>query len=207
MADKISDVQTYQINDGLSITVQKGDFGRYIKIQRPKRWISLAASLWKIICERKDMLKTPGNVLYLTKAKRLEVILYNDYRYVSLIEQQPGSEFISRINFKDDEWKGLFSMKGNINAALVECEVCHNMKSPLVLPKDSNRVVETKLSRKRKAKLEEYNLTVENQMGIMCLYCGQETQDDCHCHAFDCFICEPDNFCSKCYNIIVYRAV
>ena len=79
----------------------------------------------------------------LNEAKRLEMVLYNDHRYVSLIVQKPGSGLVTRINSKDDEWKVIFPEKGNNNAALIECDVCNNMKSTLVLPKDSNRPVES----------------------------------------------------------------
>lgn len=201
------DTQQFEINSTLTITVLKGDFGRYVKIQRKNRWIALSASLWKIVGEKMDNLRKTGFVLYLTKAKRLEVINFEEKRYVSLVEQKPGSDFKSYINFNDEEWTSLQAKMGDISAALIECDVCQNLKRPVVLLKDSKRVTESKLSKKKIAKIQEYNLTVQNQMGMRCQYCGQEMLDDCHCHAYDCYICEPQNFCSKCYSLTVYPAV
>ena len=82
-------------------------------------------------------------MVILNEAKQLEMVLYNDYRYVSLIVQKPESGLFNRTNSKDDDWKGIFTMKGNNNAALIECDVCNNMKSTLVLPKFSNSPVES----------------------------------------------------------------
>ncbi len=199
-------MESFTINSTLAISVEKGDYGRYVKIQRNKRWIALSASLWVIINDKMDKLRTVGFVLHLTKAKRLEVIDFQQRRFVSFIEHKPGSDFKSFINFNDEEWTSLQSKMVNINAALIECDVCHNLKTPITVL-DDKRTAETKLSKKKIAKLLEYNLTVQNQMGMMCLYCGQEMLDDCHCHEFDCCVCEPQNFCPKCYGLTVCAAV
>ena len=201
----IMDTQQFEINATLKITVEMGNFGLFVKIYRKQKWISLSKSLWNIIVEKMDKLRTEGYVLYLTKSKRLEVINFANQRYVSFVEHKQGSDFKSYINFNDEEWISLQAKMGSICAALIECEVCHNLKKPItVLP--NKRVKESRLKPKKIAKLEEYNLTVNNQQGIMCLYCGAEVYDDCHCHQYDCFLCEPHNFCSKCNLITVYAA-
>ena len=177
----IMDTEEFQINATLRITVQKGDYGRYVKVQRKQRWIGLAASLWNIIREKMDSLRTEGYVLYLTKTKRLEVLNFANQRYVSFIEHRAGSDFKSFINFNDEEWTSLQAKMGSICAALIDCNVCNNLKKPItVLP--NRRVTESKLKPKKVTKLQEYNMTVQNQLGMMCLYCGAEMQDDCHCH-------------------------
>ena len=196
----------FEINATLKITVEKGDYGRYVKVQRKQRWIALSASLWNIIHNKMDNLCKDGYVLYLTKTKRLEVISYANQRYVSLVEHKPGSDFKSFINFNDEEWSCLQAKMGNICAALIDCDACNNLKRPINVLKNK-RTAETKLKPKKVAKLQEYNLTVQNQLGMMCLYCGAEMHDDCHCHAFDCEICEPHNFCEKCHALTVYPAV
>ena len=46
-------------------------------------------------------------------------------------------------------------------------------------------------------------------LGLTCTYCGVEgyMNDECHCHRYDCNICEPDNFCSCCASMLVYPAI
>jgi len=63
----------------------------------------------------------------------------------------------------------------------------------------------TKLSKKRLATVLENNIGVQNQLGILCAYCGVEGyySDDCHCHKYDCSLCEPDNFCKVCLTLTV----
>ncbi len=200
------DSQVFTINPTLSISIQKGDYGRYVKVQRKHRWIALSASLWKIISEKMDSLQRNGYVLHLTKAKRLELITFEGRRYVSLVEQKPGSDFKAFINFNDDEWATLKNEMENICTALVNCTLCNNLKKPIVV-KNDKRIGDSKLSKKKMLKLQEYNLTVQNQLGMMCLYCGVEMHDNCHCHAFDCEICEPQHFCPECNVISVYPAV
>ncbi len=183
-------------------TVEK----KNVKVQRKQKWIALSASLWNIIHDKMDKLRTDGYVLYLTKAKRLEVITFANQRFVSLVEHRPGSDFKSFINFSDEEWISLQAKMGSICAALINCDACNNLKRP-ILVLQNRRTAETKLKPKKVTKLQEYNLTVENQLGIMCLYCGVEVHDDCHCHEYDCFFCEPHNFCAKCHRLTVYPAV
>ena len=86
----------------------------------------------------------------------------------------------------------------NINLVLREC---HNLKRQIVVK--NNRMVETRISQKEVERIHQYNLTVQNQLGAMCTYCGEEIRDDCHCHEFNCKTCEPQNFCSTCHVIVV----
>lgn len=196
-----------EINPTLKVMVQMDKYGHYIRIQRKCRWICLSKSLWKIINDKLNQLQKIGEVVFLTKSKRLEVISYKDHRYVSFIQQQPGSDFKNIINFNDAEWNTLLQNLQIINNALKDCDACHNLKTQIVLLENSQRVRESKLSKSKVTQLEEYNCSVENQQGMMCLYCGQEMMDDCHCHAYNCYMCEPQNFCSECYGITVYAAV
>ena len=188
--------------------MQTGDYGPYVRIQRKCRWECLSPSLWKIINDNLDRLQTIGQVLYLTKVKRLEVISFMEKRYVSFVQQRQGSDFKFYINFNDEEWNTLMQNMHTINTALKEdCNVCHNLKKPIHVTKDK-KMTNTKLTKKRLEEIQEYNCEVQNQLGLMCLYCGVEgyMNDDCHCHRYDCRICEPDNFCTKCHKMIVYSA-
>lgn len=185
----------FEISPTLSIKVLKGEFGKYLKVQRKERWISLSASLWKIIDLRKHELCYTGYVLHLTKTKRLEVIEYRDVTYISLVEQH--NQFTSHINFNKDEWMKLHAL--DINNALVECD--HGQKSTIIV--DSQKRIPSTLTAKQVAQLQKYNCGVQNQLGLMCLHCGSEKYDNCHCHTYDCKECEPQNFCNKCDELTV----
>ena len=201
-----------QISSNLTVIVQKDKYGPYVRIQRKGRWICLSKTLWKIVNDALTRLRTVGEVVHLTKVKRLEVITFKEHRYVSFVQQQPDTNFKFHIHFNDNEWNTLLVSMRDINDAIKtydvpNCDVCNNLKTQITLQKDSRRTTESKLSKKKIAKLREFNVNVENQMGMMCLYCGQQVEDDCHCHEFDCYMCEPQNFCSKCYGITVFPAV
>ena len=200
-----------QISSNLTVSVQKGDYGLYIRIQRKNRWMCLAESLWKIILANVQKLQTIGQVLHLTKIKRLEVINYMDKRYVSFVQQRLGFNFKSYINFNDSEWATLMEAIPAINTVLndaMDCNVCQNLKRPIYVTKD-NRMADTKLTKEQLEDIQEYNIGVQNQLGLTCTYCGVEgyMNDECHCHRYDCNICEPDNFCSCCASMLVYPAI
>ena len=216
------------ISTNLTVSVEDVVFGRYIQIKRDGRWICLSASLWKIIHQHLEKLRTIGEVVYLTKSKRLEVINYNDRRYVSFVQVSPyqGIDYKYYINFNDDEWTTLLDIMVKINNMLF-CQLprpipligdisdeptskrndfneCHGVKRPIHLTVDK-RMKKTKLSKKKLATVLEYNVGVQTQLGLMCTYCGVEGyhHDDCHCHKYDCSLCEPDNFCNECLILTV----
>ena len=112
--------RTHQISHNLSVSVEKGDYGLYIKIQRGEKWISLSASLWSIINRNLDKLRNVDQVLYLTKEKRVEVINFMDRRYVSFVHKKcyQDLEFTYYINFNDDEWTMLLQKINSINSQL-----------------------------------------------------------------------------------------
>ena len=110
----------HQINSNLSVSVEDGEHGPYIKITRGERWLCLSASLWYIINRNLDNLRNVDHVLYLTKEKRLEVINYKDKRYVSFVHKRPhqDSTYTHYINFNDDEWSTLLEKMNSINSQL-----------------------------------------------------------------------------------------
>ena len=97
---------THHISPTLTVSVEQGEYGPFIKIKRNEKWISLSASLWDIINCNLPKLRNVNHVLYLTKEKRLEVISFKDKRYVSFIHKttHQGSDYMQYINFNDDEW-------------------------------------------------------------------------------------------------------
>ena len=196
--------KVFELSDTLKVSVQKGDYGRFIKVFRKDRWIGLSPSLWRRIDDNKKRLRHVGYVQYLTKVKRLECVAFNDERYVTLVEHKPDSEYKNFINFNDKEWDSLLNQMESIKNALVDCTECQNLKRPLVVDKETKRMGETSLPQWKVRQIEEYNVTVQNQEGIVCLYCGDEIRDGCHCHKYDCKICEPQNFCFECDSMKVY---
>ena len=110
----------HEISSNLRVSVEDGEYGRYIKIKRGEKWLCLSASLWKIINHNLDKLRDVDQVLYLTKEKRLEVINYMDKRYISFIHKTfyQDSEYTHYINFNDDEWSMLLERMNSINTQL-----------------------------------------------------------------------------------------
>ena len=110
----------HEISSNLWVSVEDGEYGRYIKIKRGEKWLCLSASLWKIINRNLDKLRDVDQVLYLTKEKRLEVISYNGRRYVSFVHKRPyqDSVYTTYTNFNDDEWAMLLEKMNSINTQL-----------------------------------------------------------------------------------------
>ena len=93
---------------------------------------------------------------------------------------------------------------GELEPKRIDCDECHGVKTPIHLTVDK-QMKKTKLSKRKLASVLEYNVGVQNQLGLMCTYCGVEgyVNDDCHCHKYDCSLCEPDNFCNECLTLTV----
>ena len=196
------------ISFNLTVSVEAGKYGSFIRIKRDRKWMCLSASLWMIIHKNLQNLRNNGYVLHLTKDKRLEVITFMDKRYVSFVQisYHKDTEYKRYINFNDDEWTTLLDKMPKINNTLFkECEECYGIKTPIYLEVDK-RMKRSKLTKKQLATVLSHNATVQNQLGLTCTYCGCEgymQTDDCHCHRFDCQLCEPNNFCSKCTSLTV----
>lgn len=196
---------TVDISCNIKVSVHKGDYGVYLKVHRGERWMSLAASLFNILQNNVHKLKTIGDIVYLTTEKRVEVTEFRNKRYVCFIQQ--CNDFKTFINFHEDEWSTFVAKMPQINIAIIiediDCKVCQNLKKPIRVTKDK-RMMDTQLTNKKLQELQDWNCHVQNQQGIVCTYCGVEVYDDCHCHRYDCKICEPDNFCSSCASLLVY---
>ena len=97
--------------------MEVGEYGSFIEIKRDGKWICLSASLWNSIHQNLQKLRNNGYVLHLTKAKRLEVIILKDKRYVSFVQIShfQDKEYKYYINFNDDEWATLLENMAKIN--------------------------------------------------------------------------------------------
>lgn len=203
---------TYEISPTLTVSVEKGDYGHYIKIKRGEKWMCLAASLWQILHAIPERLRMVGETVYLTKVKYVEVIDFAARRYVSFVtvSTYQGKQYKHYINFNDDEWMMLMTKMTDINNALFgqpkQCVQCNGLKTPLPVTEEK-RMKKSKLSKKQLKRVLECNAETANQLGVTCTYCGCEGymgDDNCHCHRFDCKDCEPDNFCHTCKALKVY---
>ena len=117
---KHNDRSSIQISPNLTVSVEDGEYGLYVKIKRGEKWICLSASLWEIINRNLDKLRKVDQVIFLTREKRLEVINYMGKRYVSFIHKTSyqDSEYTHYINFNDDEWSMILEKMKLINSQL-----------------------------------------------------------------------------------------
>jgi hypothetical protein len=158
----------YTISTNLTVSVEDGAFGRYIQIKRDGRWICLSASLWKLVQENLDKLRTIGQIVYLTKVKRMEVINYKDNRYVSFVQVSlyQGIDYKYYINFNDDEWTTLLEIIVKINNMLFSEEKqkpydCRGIKRSIPSIKDKYDEPESK--RNDYKDMQSLNLLTEDK--------------------------------------------
>ena len=84
------------------------------------------------------------------------------------------------------------------------CEECYNEQMVWFQPK-------TILSDELYKKIVSDNQTVENQLGLICEYCGcllsevNHKGNHCHCHIPDCEDCYPSNFCTYCKRCLIQK--
>lgn len=195
----------HQISPNVTVQVMYGSYGGFVKLQRKNRKITLAAKLWMILKKNVKRLQNTGDILYLTKEKRVEVTEFKSKRYTCFIQEQ--NNFKTYINFNEDEWTTLLESMEDIKLSR-ECDVCHNLKKTTKVTKD-NKMTDTKLTKEQLDDVHDWNCGVQNQLGLMCTYCGAAgyMNDECHCHRYDCKICEPDNYCSSCSSLVIDPAV
>ena len=93
------------ISFNLTVSVEVGKYGSFLRIKQDRKWMCLSALLWMIIYKNLENLRNNGYVLHLTKDKRLEVITFMDKRYVSFVQisYHKDKEYTRYINFNDDE--------------------------------------------------------------------------------------------------------
>jgi hypothetical protein len=191
------------ISGTLSILVDFGEFGRYIKIKRDQKWICLSSSLWDLV--HAQPLTNLGQIVHLTKEKYVELIEFNGRRYVSFVQvcSYQGNEYKHYINFNDLEWSRLLNKLPEIKKQL-KCKLCKRSQIQVL---QSGRIKLTKLTNEQYKRVILANAQVQNQMGLACTYCGVEgCLDGCHCHRYDCNVCEPDNFCRECGALMLKAA-
>ena len=145
-----------------------------------------------------------------TECKHVQVIEYNDQRYVSFTYQQLDKPYCTYINMNDPEWQEFLEMLHELDQLIprltvVACPGCKGAK--VVTQVVDGKMTTSLLDEDERRQVEENNAVAYNQQMFRCAYCGAyslQPDDVCHCHQHDCRSCEPDNFCTTCGEITIF---
>lgn len=224
---------SFDLSKTLCISFEKNEHGHFIRITRANRWICLSTPVWNDFCRNidiinKNLLHKTESKIGLTKDKTVSVVTFKDQFYVSFsqISSSNSNIYIKYINFNESEWSALLYTIPAIKSLqqdkdvpdtllpetdkrnrdkLSDCTHCHGKLSAVITHGNLMHQT-TKLKENVYKNVRESNETAYNQMAYLCTYCGKSICDDCHCHRWDCKLCEPDNFCDKCEEIVVYKS-
>jgi hypothetical protein len=147
-----------------------------------------------------------GVKVELTQGKKfVEVTQFKEKMYRTFsIHSMKG---VAHINLNEDEWMALLNAMPEVDlqmcpGPLVPCEDC---KSEMKFVKlFDGRLKPTEITNDELQSIHEHNKTVENQLGILCDYCGVQRGFDCHCHRVNCRDCSPECFCNSCGSCMYY---
>lgn len=134
----------------------------------------------------------------------MTVIQFEDRRYVSFHNtyKRQGQVYSVYINLGDDEWNEFLAALDAIDIMfppkkIAQCPSCDVVKT--VVPVVGGRMKESNLSPDDLQSVRLSNMEAQNQEAHRCEYCGGcDYNDICHCHQYNCRICEPANFCDTC---------
>lgn len=223
---------SFDLGKTLSFSIENGSYGRFMRLRRETRWICFSFQAWKGIRRNIDAINTgllhrKPTLVKLSEEKEINVIEYADKHFVSFSQKsnKNGKTYLTFINLNTSEWSAfLFALPAidkvqegyNAPDTTVEanrkerkeksnCSLCKGMMSAVTTFNDQMKKA-TKLKMKDYIDVQKTNETAYNQMAYLCTYCGSPIYEDCHCHRFDCKDCEPNNFCDKCDEIIVYKS-
>ena len=188
----------WQLND-VMIEVKDGIHGKFVEFSRGKIRINLSPNVWRRFRQAVPELRTKGKEVFLTEKKKVSVADFNNSLFTTLTSQGMFQPY--HINLGHGHWKALLQILPKIDAIIapgpiIDCRECNNELRVVQL--NQGRLCTTKLSPEEVAMVIENNSSVENQLGMMCDYCGSHVFFDCHCHKVNCFECSPDCFCDVC---------
>ena len=198
-------MEVFPISSNLRVTVEKGDYGHFVRLIRGTRWISLSAPQWYRLTNNLVPLNSDKYSLKLTNEKEVNVAQFADRRYVSFhtIRRVKDDVFDNYINLNNDEWKTFQQLTPKVSALLhIPPPKCHEEKNVTLV---DGRMKKTQLDDAALADVYENNMYAYNQLGYSCEYCGGNEfyGERCHCHKYDCRECEPDNFCNGCQKLTI----
>lgn len=197
----------------IKVIVDQGNFGNYVKFQRGKRWISISTKHWLNLTKHLKKAIKEDFQFQITKDKEIKRTFFEGNHYISLSAAYIFYEnkFYTFIHFNEENWQILLDNARKIthlltNGKAPKCDTCKDVKFVISVD-EKRREFDTILSKEKLEKVEEYNMSVQNQLGLSCTYCGGANYLDdihqCHCHTFNCSFCSPENFCKDCESIIV----
>ena len=209
-------VVEFELNHNLKLQINpSGAFGLCIKLIRRERFIALSLSAWYKLRAHIPLLRTEGYNLKLTDNKEVNVVQFEDRRYVGFHNtyKRQDQVYSVYINLNDDEWSRFLAALDAIDIMfppkkLERCPSCAVVKQ--VVPLINGRMKESNLEADQLENVRQNNAVAYNQEMHMCEYCGArdytfyEFMENCHCHQYNCRKCEPENFCDTCGTITVF---
>ena len=112
MEEKTNNVLT--LADNLTVSAEVGNYGKYLRIMRNKKWISLGEKTWNFLKNNIPLLASSFRAgsdcgVTLTNGKSVKVSQYRGQSYVSLHEvtSVDGKPFDSYIHLNEEEWRSL----------------------------------------------------------------------------------------------------
>ena len=172
-------------------------------IYKKAKFFSFTPNTWKKFCLEAPNLNTVRDAIILTTKKMVKVTMYQGiiYRVLS-VRMAKGW---SRINIYPTVWEMLIKVMEEINNTLQNDTPCPTCADQLRFVKLFNgRLKESVLTPEQQEAVNKFNMTVQNQLGIQCDYCGLQQEWECHCHRVNCRNCSPDCFCDTCGHCMYY---
>ena len=221
-----------QINAELTISVEDGEYGQFVRLQRGHRWFTMSRGQWWKFQQHNEMLEAVAAgakpqqfaSILVSETKDVAVIAFKEQSYLSFhtVNKTKDRVFDNYINLSRAEVSSLLRELPRINGLLSYdvpdtllpesevkvreprnyCHVCNDKLKAIIVRKDG-RTLETRLTSAQRDAVAAGNATVGQAW--LCVYCGDKDAQ-CHCHRYDCSKCEPDNFCSRCQELTVYES-
>ena len=221
-----------QINAELTISVEDGEYGQFVRLQRGHRWFTMSRGQWWKFQQHNEMLEAVAAgakpqqfaSILVSETKDVAVIAFKEQSYLSFhtVNKTKDRVFDNYINLSRAEASSLLRELPRINGLLSYdvpdtllpesevkvreprnyCHVCNDELKAIIVRKDG-RTFETRLTSAQRDVIAAGNATVGQTR--LCAYCGDKN-GQCHCHRYDCSKCEPDNFCSRCQELTVYES-
>ena len=194
----------WQLKD-VKIEVKDGIHGKFIEFSRGKIRINMSPNVWRRFRQAVPELRKEGMEVTLTEKKSVSVTRFKNSLFTTLTTQTTIQPY--HINLGDGHWGALLQVLPKIDAMIapgpiIDCSDCNNALQVVSLCQ--GKAKKTLLSDEELSIVTQNNMSVENQLGIMCDYCGNHVFFDCHCHKVNCMTCSPDCFCKTCGRCTYY---
>ena len=115
----------FEITNDLKLHVEVGQYGKYVKLFRNEKWISISENSWKFIKNNAELINQSMQndsdySLTLTTNKSIQVGMFLNCSYLSFCEKYSieGEERCNYINLNDNEWQHFWLVIPNVNQVL-----------------------------------------------------------------------------------------